>query len=420
MAQPDVLGPPVGLLEAARRELEALEDKVTRRQLRLQDQSDQIVDVVLPSLEAKIMEQTNRMVDAVLPALEAKVHTLEQQMPMLDWRLSEFSASMKGLQGELEAQIQQSAITDARQQKWKKLFDEELRTRHAEHKRDIANLATMIRHEPGHPQLLGPGGTTRGGGGDGAELVTRVQLLDVTNLLRDELRKMVAQATGTRNGKESLRQEVHTAVDVVRATAQREVLELTERVAHSEQALGNLQREFERRPGVASEPVVGNAAAGREVEQLAAQTASMQHRLDVLVVAVENATGRLDAAEAREQRVATPTALEVCRNELGHETDAMWCALAEFANIVGVQGAHSIISAARGGNKGPGTIEGGQQPSAGKALEDNLDDFQQNLSKLNFRVDEHEQYLMDLLREVKGLGEILRQVAGVAKNGTCA
>jgi len=473
MAQPAMMGPPAGLLEAARRELEALEHKVTQRQLRLQDQSDQIVDVVLPALEAKIMDQASRMVDAVLPTIEAKVGTLEQQMSMLDWRLSEFGASIKGLHGELEMQVQQHAAAEARHQKWKKLIDDELRAKHADHKREITGLMAMLGQDPARPQLMGPGGAARGAGrGDGAELVTRVQLLDVANLLRDELRKMVAQATSSRaseeiasiagmgcisatlrqeveqmiecstqshasavqrefaNAADMLRRELHAGLDGARAASQREAFEFTDRLAREEQALGNLKYEVDQRltflpvpeePGQNEELTQSvlaladfNKTIAAKVEQLAEQTTHCQLRLDETLAGAQHQRTAGAAAEDAAGSQVSAKVLEEFGDEIRRETAQMWCAIAEFVDMVGAQGTQAAAAAAKGG-KAAAAAAGKHRPSiGGRVMEENVKELRQNFSDVSVRVDGCEQHLDELLGKVQGFSELLRQVATLA------
>lgn len=85
----------LGLL---RKELSELDDRLSRQLLRLQSQSDRVVEVFATSLEAKVAQVMSkqflgeRLKESILPR------------PLTEWRLAELGASIKGLQEQLEMQ----------------------------------------------------------------------------------------------------------------------------------------------------------------------------------------------------------------------------------------------------------------------------------------------------------------------------
>ncbi|CAE8632752.1 unnamed protein product, partial [Polarella glacialis] len=68
-----------------RKELAELDERLSRHLLRLQQQNERVLEVVVQSLEGKVAEVMSKQ-------------------PMTEWRLSELTASLKGLQEQMELQ----------------------------------------------------------------------------------------------------------------------------------------------------------------------------------------------------------------------------------------------------------------------------------------------------------------------------
>ena len=95
----------LGLL---RKELAELDDRLSRQLVRLQSQSDRVVEVFATSLEAKVAQVMSKQ-------------------PLTEWRLAELAASIKGLQEQLEMQAKRGDAADARLQRLSRAFQSELR-----------------------------------------------------------------------------------------------------------------------------------------------------------------------------------------------------------------------------------------------------------------------------------------------------
>jgi len=199
---------------SVRHELHFVEDKLSRQLLRLQDQSQ-------------------RLMDMMLQPLETKVSTLEGKQKGADGQLAEMQGGIRGLQDALELQVQRSHAAEARFQRWKQNIEAVL---------PIAGSSEVVQ----------PDGD---GGNEDAQAVgfaTRQELVEVADILRQELGKLVAGAMprcGGVSDKElsdmalSLRQEILTnqanhgsAHEELRMTAEslrRELRRLTETSVHA-------------------------------------------------------------------------------------------------------------------------------------------------------------------------------------------
>ncbi|CAJ1370721.1 unnamed protein product [Effrenium voratum] len=95
-------------LALVRKEVVELDERLSRQLLRLQSQSDRVLEVFVTSLEDKVAQVMSKQ-------------------PMTEWRLAELSASVKGLQEQLELQARRGDACDARLQRWTNAFESELR-----------------------------------------------------------------------------------------------------------------------------------------------------------------------------------------------------------------------------------------------------------------------------------------------------
>jgi len=96
-----------------RRELAELDERLSRQLLRLQSQTDRVMEVFVTSLEGKVAQVMSKQ-------------------PLTEWRLAELGANIKGLQEQLEMQARRGDAADARLQRFTTLFQSELRKLHIE------------------------------------------------------------------------------------------------------------------------------------------------------------------------------------------------------------------------------------------------------------------------------------------------
>ncbi|CAE7368424.1 RE2, partial [Symbiodinium sp. KB8] len=109
-AQPEPLGmgwSGTTWLSIVRKELVELDDRLSRQLQRIQSQSDRVMEVVLTSLEEKVAQVISNQ-------------------PMMEWRLAELGASVKGLQEQLETQACRTDATEARLQRWKTTIESDM------------------------------------------------------------------------------------------------------------------------------------------------------------------------------------------------------------------------------------------------------------------------------------------------------
>mmetsp|Transcript_125193 Transcript_125193/g.243613 ORF Transcript_125193/g.243613 Transcript_125193/m.243613 type:complete len:579 (+) Transcript_125193:55-1791(+) len=143
---------------SVRHELRSVEDKLSRQLIRLQD-------------------QTQRLMDMMLQPLEKKVGTLEGRQKGVDGQIAEMCGGIRGLQDALELQVQRSDAAEARFQRWRQNIE--------------AILPSVGSIDP--LQLDGDADNeaakTRTDG-----FATRQELLEVADILRQELGKLVAGA----------------------------------------------------------------------------------------------------------------------------------------------------------------------------------------------------------------------------------
>eukprot|EP00930_Biecheleria_cincta_P040144 TRINITY_DN27530_c0_g1_i1.p1 TRINITY_DN27530_c0_g1~~TRINITY_DN27530_c0_g1_i1.p1 ORF type:complete len:732 (+),score=170.98 TRINITY_DN27530_c0_g1_i1:34-2196(+) len=143
-----------------RRELEALEDKVTRQVLRLQEQSERFMDIMMHPLESKVA-------------------ALEGRQPAVDCSLAELRGNLKSLQDSVEMQVKRADNAETRLRKWRNGMEDDLHAKYVDLSRKLTEAS-------------GPGGGIAGRLSQ--DLVTRSELLDVTHTLKQELRRYVEDA----------------------------------------------------------------------------------------------------------------------------------------------------------------------------------------------------------------------------------
>eukprot|EP00435_Cladocopium_sp_Y103_P056284 s219_g19.t1 len=104
---------PATWMGLVRRELAELDERLSRQLLRLQSQTDRVMEVFVTSLEGKVAQVMSKQ-------------------PLTEWRLAELGANIKGLQEQLEMQARRGDAADARLQRFTTSFQSELRKLHIE------------------------------------------------------------------------------------------------------------------------------------------------------------------------------------------------------------------------------------------------------------------------------------------------
>mgnify|MGYP002803379103 CR=1 FL=1 len=136
---------------AVRRELEMLEEKMMRQVLRLQEQSERFMDIMMHPLEAKVA-------------------ALEGRQPVIDCSIAELRGNLKGIQDSMEMQVRRSDQTETRMCKWRKTLEEELQSRMGE-----------VNHRLGE----GPAPS---------DTVSRSEMVELAKVLKKELKKLVEES----------------------------------------------------------------------------------------------------------------------------------------------------------------------------------------------------------------------------------
>ncbi|CAE8621401.1 unnamed protein product [Polarella glacialis] len=109
-----------------RKELAELDERLSRHLLRLQQQNERVLEVVVQSLEGKVAEVMSKQ-------------------PMTEWRLSELTASLKGLQEQMELQAQRGDAADSRFQRFRSRLEADLETKFEEQQKDLLQLSMELR-----------------------------------------------------------------------------------------------------------------------------------------------------------------------------------------------------------------------------------------------------------------------------------
>eukprot|EP00930_Biecheleria_cincta_P027799 TRINITY_DN19454_c0_g1_i1.p1 TRINITY_DN19454_c0_g1~~TRINITY_DN19454_c0_g1_i1.p1 ORF type:complete len:834 (+),score=235.39 TRINITY_DN19454_c0_g1_i1:41-2503(+) len=150
-----------------RREFEALEEKVTRQMLRLQEQSERFVDVMMRPLESKVA-------------------ALEGRQPAVDCSLAEVRGNLKGLQDSVEMQGKRAEQAESQLRHWRKCMEDDLNAKYVDLSR---------KSREGHSGRAA--GRAVGVGSSAArlpaaqDLVTQAEFLDVVQSLKQSLKQEV-------------------------------------------------------------------------------------------------------------------------------------------------------------------------------------------------------------------------------------
>lgn len=157
------------VLALARLEIEDLEHRLARQMIRLQDQSD-------------------RLINSVLSAVEKKLTEIAERQPLLDWRVTELSASLKAMHEEMERQVGRNDAWEVKHQKWQQVWEAEHQDLYGELKLGLSGLETKINRRLS--QLPIGAGLERALGG---------------HPLAESLQRSPRQGFGTSSGSESPR-----------------------------------------------------------------------------------------------------------------------------------------------------------------------------------------------------------------------
>jgi len=113
------------LFAAFQKELDGLEEKVSRQVRRMQG-------------------QTKRMMEAFLQPLEIKVGALESKQPTIDCQFVDLSGTIKGLANEVQLHCRRSSSSESELRRWKRSVEEDIRTHHLEVKDELTEMRQEI------------------------------------------------------------------------------------------------------------------------------------------------------------------------------------------------------------------------------------------------------------------------------------
>lgn len=113
------------ILQAMRRQMESLEDRL----------SGEI---------ARVRQDGDRQRDTALQRVDTKMGTVEALQPRVDRRLAELAGNYRGLSEEMQLQIRRIDQMDARLWEWRHQLDEEVRNKFAEMDKQYKNACSMF------------------------------------------------------------------------------------------------------------------------------------------------------------------------------------------------------------------------------------------------------------------------------------
>jgi len=115
-----------GIMQAVKRQVDGVEEKLTQQINRVQHQSD-------------------RLRDAAYARVDQKMSTMEALQPKFDRRLAELSGNYKGLSDEMQAQIKRVDQLDSRLWEWRHQLEEEMRSKLADIEQRQQEASSQIR-----------------------------------------------------------------------------------------------------------------------------------------------------------------------------------------------------------------------------------------------------------------------------------
>eukprot|EP00440_Ansanella_granifera_P063042 gb/GFBE01068361.1/.p1 GENE.gb/GFBE01068361.1/~~gb/GFBE01068361.1/.p1 ORF type:complete len:823 (+),score=192.03 gb/GFBE01068361.1/:1-2469(+) len=259
-----------------RRELEALEEKLSRQVMRLQEQSERFMDIMMHPLESKVA-------------------ALEGRQPAVDCSLAELRGNLKGLQDSLEMQVRRGDQAETRLRKWRKTVEDDLQAKHTELKQKLTEAQASNAHAHTH-----------------SDVVTRAELVDVAKMLKQELRRLVADSVQG-GGDMATRKELAAV-----AVHLREELTAVERVAaaaHNVPAHKELSSAAE---AVRAEMRSLTERAAREENGSSAAVRELEKASDAMRRAVSDLSERLSRSERMQEESSRE--LRQLREELRRST----------------------------------------------------------------------------------------------------
>lgn len=114
------------VLLAVRKQMEALEDKLSTQINRVQQQGD-------------------KLREAAFSRYDSKLDVVETNHPKMERRLAELAGSLRGLSDEMQNQIRRIHQTDTRLYEWRSQLEEEIRAKLGEIEQNQQNMASTIR-----------------------------------------------------------------------------------------------------------------------------------------------------------------------------------------------------------------------------------------------------------------------------------
>lgn len=177
-----------------------LEEKMMRQVLRLQEQSERFMDIMMHPLEAKVA-------------------ALEGRQPVIDCSIAELRGNLKGIQESMEIQVRRSDQSETRMCHWRKTLEEELQSRMSEgpapsdmvSRSEMVDLAKVLKKEL--KKLVEE--SFRDG-----HVVSQKELTALGSALREELGSVEQLAAETAAAKLQGHQELMAAAEAVRGLSQ--------------------------------------------------------------------------------------------------------------------------------------------------------------------------------------------------------
>jgi len=109
-----------------KRQIDAMEEKVSAQISRAQHQSD-------------------KLRDAALARIDAKMASMEGMQPKMERRIAEMSGNFKGLSDEMQSQIRRTDQMDSRLWEWRQKFEEEIRAKFSEIEQNYHQVSSSVR-----------------------------------------------------------------------------------------------------------------------------------------------------------------------------------------------------------------------------------------------------------------------------------
>jgi len=332
----------LGLL---RRELAELDERLSRQLLRLQSQTDRVMEVFVTSLEGKVAQVMSKQ-------------------PLTEWKLAELGSNIKGLQEQLEMQARRGDAADARLQRFTTSVQSQLRkfVEVPEEKPSPsglegtdalkdAMLASLREDAPGDGSVTNQVGSIRG-----ADTLARA-LQDMKFQMDSQIRKLddpVSLPSGDdalKSELEDLKKQVLKLERETSDVAKVQEMHLAKGEAKVEQMLENATDSF----------MSLLAATNQHLDAAVVKQVALEEDLRHLTLSLESqarsssSTSQLSLQESVQQEVSECISrgsfLQIdslgawekrLRREHRLEAAALWEAIGELAEHIGADGARFI------------------------------------------------------------------------------